>query len=157
MFYISGGLGILWFLIWILVVSDDPSTQRFISETEKNYILKHRKQIDEIGKSRPPYLKILLTPSVWALMICDFARSFGAYMVIIEGPNFIDKVLNKDILEVNYPILYIYISINKHGKNHSTLRVHFIFHFLERHFKRITSNDMFLVWANILLPIGSSD
>ena len=110
MFYISGGLGILWFLIWILVVSDDPSTQRFISETEKNYILKHRKQIDEIGKSRPPYLKILLTPSVWALMICDFARSFGAYMVIIEGPNFIDKVLNKDILEVNYPILFIFIS-----------------------------------------------
>ena len=116
MFYISGGLGILWFMIWILVVNDDPSTQRFISETEKNYILKHRKQIDEIGKSRPPYLKILLTPSVWALMICDFARSFGAYMVIIEGPNFIDKVLNKDILEVNYPILFIFSS-NKHGMN----------------------------------------
>ena len=116
MFYISGGLGILWFMIWILVVNDDPSTQRFISETEKNYILKHRKQIDEIGKSRPPYLKILLTPSVWALMICDFARSFGAYMVIIEGPNFIDKVLNKDILEVNSPILFVFSS-NKHGMN----------------------------------------
>ena len=112
MFYISGGLGILWFLIWILVVNDDPSKQRFISETEKNYILKHRKRIDEIGRSRPPYLKILLIPSVWALMICDFARSFGAYMVIIEGPNFIDKVLNKDILEVKYRI-FLFLSVHE--------------------------------------------
>ena len=102
-FYISGGLGIFWLIIWQLCISDDPSTQKLIGEDEKEYILRHRKQtISGIGKKAPPYLKILLTPSVWALMICDFARSFGSYMVIIEGPNFIDKVLKKDILEVRF-------------------------------------------------------
>ena len=100
-FYLTGGFGILWFLIWQIVISNDPSVHGWISEDEKEYILKHRSQkINSIGEKRPPYLKILFTPSVWGLMACDFARSFGSYMIIIEGPNFINKVLNKDILEV---------------------------------------------------------
>ena len=100
-FYLSGGLGILWFLLWQIFISDDPSTHWCINEEEKCYILKHRKQtINLIGEKRPPYLKIISTPSIWGLMLCDFARSFGSYMIIIEGPNFINKVLNKDILEV---------------------------------------------------------
>jgi ACS family sodium-dependent inorganic phosphate cotransporter len=100
-FYLTGGLGILWFLVWQIVISNDPSVHCCISEEEKLYILKHRRQTTNvIGENRPPYLKILATPSVWGLMVCDFARSFGSYMVIIEGPDFIDKVLKKDILEV---------------------------------------------------------
>ena len=101
MFYIGGGLGILWFLVWQYFVSDDPSAQKFMSDHEREYILAHRKRPNnDIGKKRPPYLKILLTPTIWVLAFCDFAISFGLYMVIIEGPNFIDNILNKDILEV---------------------------------------------------------
>ena len=107
-FYLSGGLGILWFLIWQMVISNDPSAHGCISEDEKSYILKHRRQATKsIGEKRPPYLKILVTPSVWGLMVCDFAKSFEVYMVIIEGPNFINKVLEKDILEVIHIFFYI--------------------------------------------------
>ena len=101
-FYIGGGCGILWFLCWQLLMSDDPTTQRFINTTEKEYILKHRKQpMNDIGRKRPPYLKILLTPTVWVLMFTDFCISFGIWMILIEGPSFIDNILNKDILEVH--------------------------------------------------------
>ena len=113
-FYISGGLGLVWCLMWFTFVSDDPSKQILISKEERGFIEGNRKNTNSIiGKRRPPYLRILFTPSVWGLMFCDFARSFGAYMIIIEGPNFIDKILHKDILEVEnwiirlFPIFYL--------------------------------------------------
>ena len=83
-------------------VNDDPAGQKFIGKDEKDYILRHRKSTNgAIGQKRPPYLKMVLTPSVWVLALCDFANSFGAYMIIIEGPKFINNILHKDILQVS--------------------------------------------------------
>ena len=68
---------------------------------EKTYILAQRKQtMGEIGERTPPYLKILLTPTVWIAMFCDFSNSIASYMVIIEGPNFFKNVLKQDIQSV---------------------------------------------------------
>ena len=39
-FYIQGGLGIIWYILWLLLVTDEPETHRFISEDEKEYINK---------------------------------------------------------------------------------------------------------------------
>jgi ACS family sodium-dependent inorganic phosphate cotransporter-like MFS transporter 5 len=37
-FYLTGGLGILWFVAWMLLVSDTPDCHPRISESEKTYI-----------------------------------------------------------------------------------------------------------------------
>ena len=37
-FYIHGGLALLWCLLWILLVSDTPEAHKFISKEEKEYI-----------------------------------------------------------------------------------------------------------------------
>ena len=97
-----GGLGIFWSLAWIFFVSDDPQHHKYITSREIEYIVNHRKiEIgNSIGKEKPPYLKILMNRSVWALAFCDFASAFGLYMVIIEGPSFMSNILNKNILEV---------------------------------------------------------
>ena len=94
-FYIGGACGVVWSIFWQLLVSDDPTTHRFITPEEKEYILEHRKRpMNDIGMQWPPYIKILSTPSVWVLMLTDFCISFGLYMIIIEGPSFIDNILN---------------------------------------------------------------
>ena len=36
---VAGGLGIVWSLLWLLLIADKPESARFISETEKLYIL----------------------------------------------------------------------------------------------------------------------
>ena len=100
-FYIGGSCGVIWCMFWFFFVSDDPEHHRFISTDEKEHILQQRKQpMNEIGKKRPPYLKILMTPNVWVLMLTDFCISFGLYMILTEGPNFISNILDKDIFEV---------------------------------------------------------
>ena len=101
MFYISGGIALLWFLMWAFFVSDDPENHRYLSLEEKEYILAHRRlPVSGIGNKKPPYLQMLLCPTLWALAFCDFASTFGLYMVIIEGPSFINNVLHKNILKV---------------------------------------------------------
>ena len=98
MFYISGAYGLLWLFFWWLVVSDQPADNGFISEAETEHILANRQQ--DIGNLRgvtAPYLRILLNPVVWVITICDFTISLASYIVIIEGPNFIDNILHKDI------------------------------------------------------------
>jgi len=39
-FYILGTVGIIWTLLWIIFASDSPETNRFISNKERDYILK---------------------------------------------------------------------------------------------------------------------
>ena len=152
-FYISGGLGLVWCLMWFSFVSDDPSKQILISKEERGFIEGNRKNTNSIiGKRRPPYLRILFTPSVWGLMFCDFARSFGAYMIIIEGPNFIDKILHKDILEVEFR-LYVcfYISFVYLFIHDKTCELTIVFYFSEWYLERPSSNDLLSLWPRVLL------
>ena len=59
-----------------------------------------QKTMGEIGTRNPPYLAILLTPTVWIAMFSDFANSIASYIVIIEGPNFFKNILQADISKV---------------------------------------------------------
>ena len=98
-----------------MFISNDPSEHRFISCDEKDYILSHRIiPCGDIEKNKPPFLRILLTPTVWVIAFCDFAISFGGYMILIEGPSFMNNVLNEDILEVLFRFIYVlYLLIGK--------------------------------------------
>ena len=100
-FYISGGIGTIWFIVWMLMASNNPETHFLISADEKEKIVNFRRPTyGVIGKETPPYKKIILTPSIWAMAFCDLAMGIGTYLIIIEGPNFVANILNKDIKSV---------------------------------------------------------
>ena len=122
----------MWFLTWTLFVSDDPENNKFLPLVEKEYILSHRKlPASGIGNKRPPYLNILLCPTVWVLAFCDFASTFGLYMVIIEGPSFINNVLHKNILEVyNITNIDLYVECNNNAP--LSFRKSFLYVFIYR-------------------------
>lgn len=42
-FYVLGSIGILWFIVWMIFSSNEPGNNRFISESEKEYILNSTK------------------------------------------------------------------------------------------------------------------
>ena len=39
-FYILGTVGVIWTILWIIFASDSPETNHFISNKERDYILK---------------------------------------------------------------------------------------------------------------------
>ncbi len=40
-FYIHGGLAAIWLILWAILVSDNPESNRFMSDTEKQFIADH--------------------------------------------------------------------------------------------------------------------
>ena len=76
-----------------------------------DYTLTNRqKTMGEIGARNPPYLAILLTPTVWIAMFSDFANSIASYIVIIEGPNFFKNILKVDISQV---LILLLVRLNR--------------------------------------------
>ena len=43
-FYIFGGLGLVWLIIWLVYASDTPNANKFIGKAEREYIEKETKQ-----------------------------------------------------------------------------------------------------------------
>ena len=104
----------MWCFVWFLYITDEPNDQRWIKNEEKTYILEQRgeQRPNSCNQKPPPYLAILMNPTVWAIMLCDFANGWGIFMIVIEGPNFIDRVLHQDIATVSYIKCNIRANIN---------------------------------------------
>ena len=67
------------------------------------YLLKNSLEFKRLGKKAiPPYWQILQSPAVWTCILCDFANGWGLTCILVDGPNFIANVLNKDIADVSH-------------------------------------------------------
>ncbi len=115
MFYITGSIAVLWFVLWFLLTTDEPSSHKWISKSEVNFIEEFR-----AGKTNanitPPYLEILMSPAVWVIILAEFANSWGLFMILTEGPNFISEVLDQDITKVKNSANFLAVLTN-HGFN----------------------------------------
>ena len=58
------------------------------------------KVAEPVDKPKTPLKAMILHPTVWIVMLCDFANIWGILVMINEGPNFIDKVLHQNISTV---------------------------------------------------------
>ncbi|KAH8377146.1 hypothetical protein KR093_003693, partial [Drosophila rubida] len=97
-FYLTGGIGVLWSLCWFAFVYETPATHPRISAEE-------RREIEEaIGtstsKKRPSYVpwgQLLCSPAVWAIIVTHGLSVFGFFTVINQLPTFMSKMLHFDI------------------------------------------------------------
>ncbi|XP_060662679.1 sialin [Drosophila nasuta] len=97
-FYLTGGIGLLWSLCWFSFVYETPATHPRISAEE-------RREIEEaIGtstsKKRPSYVPwsdLLCSPAVWAIIVTHGLSVFGFFTVINQLPTFMSKMLHFDI------------------------------------------------------------
>ena len=125
-------LTIVWSIVWFFYVTDDPVNHGSITSEEKTYILENRGPTSVSGQTsdvenrqkimkKTPFKKMILTPMVWVIMICEFANIWGILVMINEGPNFIDKILKRSISGVSknlsiyflYPVVSKVVPINK--------------------------------------------
>ena len=89
-------MGAGWYFFWFFLVSDEPKNHRCIRQAEIQYIETNRPKI-QAQSGIPPYFLILKCPAVWTIMACDFANGWGLFVLLNDGPTFVDKVLNQDI------------------------------------------------------------
>ncbi|XP_065208349.1 sialin-like [Planococcus citri] len=98
-FYISGGSTLIWSIIWLIIVKNEPSADNFISKKEKLYIISATETTprEEVVH---PYWKIITSPAVWALGVGKLTYSFGFFIIVGCLPLYVKDVLHVDVNEV---------------------------------------------------------
>ncbi|RVE66729.1 hypothetical protein OJAV_G00110510 [Oryzias javanicus] len=96
-FYICGGAGCLWAVLWFAFASDDPRTHRRISEKERDYI------INSIGPQGTghgwslPFLSMALSVPLWAIILTQMSSNWAFYTLLTSLPTYMSDILHFDL------------------------------------------------------------
>nr|CAH7740044.1 unnamed protein product [Callosobruchus chinensis] len=125
-FYIEGGVSLIWLILWAIFTADTPQSQTFISEEERDYIVKSLNQGKDNEKLQMPWKAVLTSPAFLAILIAHTCSNWGWYMVLIELPLYMKSVLNYKISEnavlTALPFLCMWLFSMVFSKTLDTLR-----------------------------------
>jgi len=93
-YYVYGCFGIIWYMFWLWLSFEKPAKHPDISPREQLYI---EKSLGD-SKDKPPtimttpWVKMLTSLPVWAIIIANFARSWTFYLLLIALPVYFREV-----------------------------------------------------------------
>ncbi|ALC39778.1 dmGlut, partial [Drosophila busckii] len=97
-FYFFGGLGVIWFVIFIFLCFSDPSSHPFIKPSEREYLVK---EIGTIGRNESlpptPWKAILTSLPMMALVSAQIGHDWGFYIMVTDLPKYMADVLQFSI------------------------------------------------------------
>ncbi|CAF0912444.1 unnamed protein product [Adineta ricciae] len=104
-FYTTGSMGLIWSLVWIWFYRNSPTSHRFISSTEKDFILQHtqhrlsKNKNDDDGNAKfhAPWRAIFTSRACWALFIIHTCSNYGTYTFLTSIPSYMSDVLKFDV------------------------------------------------------------
>lgn len=83
-----GGLGVLWHIVWMIVVRTSPDKDRFISKDELRYI-QETVSVEKEGKRAIPWKSLLTSRPVYAIVAAQFASNWGYITMLSQMPTFL--------------------------------------------------------------------
>ncbi|KAH9523352.1 hypothetical protein Btru_039822 [Bulinus truncatus] len=96
-FYLAGACNFVWVVAWFIMTSDTPAKHKWISEKEKLYIESCIGQGDVKKVRKIPWLKMMTSGPLWALIIGHFCNNYLNYTLLTSMPTFLKETLNFDI------------------------------------------------------------
>ena len=96
-FYVFGGLGVVWYIFWWKYVYDTPSLHPRIDPAERRHILDSLGTVRTNGPLPVPWLKIFTSGPVWALVLTHMSQNYGFYTILTELPTYMAAVLHFNI------------------------------------------------------------
>ncbi|XP_042908488.2 putative inorganic phosphate cotransporter [Parasteatoda tepidariorum] len=95
-FYVSGLLGSVWFVLWALLIHEKPEDHPRISKQELIYI---QDGIDNAKKkdTKMPWKSIWTSMPVWALIVAHFGQNWVFYTLLTMMPTYLGNVLHFDL------------------------------------------------------------
>ncbi|XP_063916237.1 sialin-like isoform X2 [Zophobas morio] len=97
-FYLFGGLGLLWVIIWFLICYSDPQSHPFIKEEELKYLQTELTRVTN-DKKTIPWKVILTSVPVWALVAAQVGHDWGFYTMVTDLPKYMKDVLKFKVNE----------------------------------------------------------
>lgn len=96
-FYVFGVTGVLWTVLWFVVVKESPENDPWISEAERNYIRKSLQRQGQVNVVKPPWKAIFTSMPVMAIAVAHFSYTWGYYTLLTHLPSYMKDVLNFDL------------------------------------------------------------
>lgn len=111
-YYVFGGVGILWSAIWFFYAADSPEKHRFISKAEREFIESSLGTSNKAvtKKRRVPWRAIFTSRAIWGLWGGHFASDWGAYMMMTSLPLYMNDVLGLDLTSMGAAAAAPYIA-----------------------------------------------
>ncbi|KAK0080671.1 hypothetical protein PV325_013550 [Microctonus aethiopoides] len=97
-FYIHGVLPLIWCVLFAFFFADNPETQKFISEPERDLIVKsygHRQPSN--SGINVPWREIFTSKPFWALVVTNCFGNFVWYFLLTQLPLYMNKMLRFNI------------------------------------------------------------
>ncbi|CAG9820191.1 unnamed protein product [Phaedon cochleariae] len=110
-FYICGIFGMVWYSFYIFMVYSKPSTHPFITEEELQML---DEQVENRKSFKVPWVKILRSSPVWALVAGQFVHSYIFFTVMTDLPKYLKEILKVNVenngIATALPFLALWIS-----------------------------------------------
>uniref|UniRef100_A0A915DR40 Major facilitator superfamily (MFS) profile domain-containing protein n=1 Tax=Ditylenchus dipsaci TaxID=166011 RepID=A0A915DR40_9BILA len=100
-FYFAGICSLIFLILWLIFVSNTPAENRFISETEKNYL--SEKLYDQVSKAgsgkqkKVPWLAMITSSATLCGLVAQFSFNFSNTMLQGFLPSYFRDVLKLDL------------------------------------------------------------
>ncbi|KAF4073965.1 hypothetical protein AMELA_G00249260 [Ameiurus melas] len=147
-FYICGGAGCLWAVLWFIMVSDEPQTHPRISDQEREYIIN---TIGSEGGSHGwslPLWPMLCSGPLWAIIIAQMCSNWSYYTLLTSLPTYMDTVLHFDLRQNSFLSALPYLG----GWLFSVLSGVVADNLLERKILSVTAVRKIFTFAGLVLP-----
>ena len=104
-FYVWGAFGMVWCLLWTLLIYENPDDHPRISEDEKIYINSNtRTTTTMISLPRAPIMKILTSVPVLATIFTALGQNYGFYTILKMTPTYLNNIQHVSIRNVGTSI-----------------------------------------------------
>ncbi|GLV41384.1 Major Facilitator Superfamily Transporter 9 [Carabus blaptoides fortunei] len=102
-FYVFGVIGLVWWVFWMLIVKESPSTDPHISKAELRYIKESLGDFADGNKNiKHPWKSILTSAPVWAIVASHFSENWGFYTLLTQLPKFMKDTLGFELTKTGF-------------------------------------------------------
>ncbi|XP_060517094.1 uncharacterized protein LOC132696344 [Cylas formicarius] len=96
-FYICGASGVLWFISWVIFISESPESDRYISSDELVFIQNSLSSAPVKSIGPVPWKAILTSKAVWAIVISHCGENWGFYTLLTQLPKYLKDIYDYDL------------------------------------------------------------
>lgn len=107
-FYLFGGVGALWFLLWRALVTATPGEHPTVSASELALI--HAESSTTAERESLPLRELLSHGPVWAIITAHFCNNWSLYVLLTWLPTFVNKGLGVDYAAVGWVTMFPHLS-----------------------------------------------
>ncbi|XKL69543.1 hypothetical protein PGB90_007312 [Kerria lacca] len=100
-FYLYGVFGLIWYVLWLVFISDVPASHPFITDKEKKYLADTVTDVTDERRNLPltPWKRILTSPAVWGVILAQIGHDWGLFTIITDLPKYMKQVLHFSVAE----------------------------------------------------------